>query len=110
LLKWPWRRFEAFYEAHAKRLAVKQAVDHRNAMVTGLWANSNLDDGKDTRKQFLTEIDNSLDETLATIYGKKEPEIDFNTDPFFAAMKLPDEGNVPDRTTTTEDIEVDQVD
>ena len=89
---------------------MEHATDHKNAMIAGLWANSNLDDGKNTRNQALESIENSYNETVAIIYSDhKSEEIDFQTDPFFKAMKLPDDpGSVPDRTTKKE-IHVDQV-
>lgn len=80
-------------------------------MVAGLWANTNLDDGKQTRRNALQEIENTFQDQLNVIYsGKKEPDIDYNN-PFFAAMKVPElpgeEEASPVHTTTTDD-DIDQ--
>ena len=42
-------KFEAFYQAHVKREALKAAENSKNAVVSGLWSNSNYDDNKNTR-------------------------------------------------------------
>lgn len=100
LQNWYWKKFEKLYEAHLKRKAVESAEATKNAMVSGLWGNSNFDDDKNTRKKALIEIENSYNEAVLNVYNKKKQvEIDFKEDPFFAAMKIPD---VPDRTTTIE--------
>jgi len=108
------------YEAHVKREAVERLTDVKNAMVAGLWANSNLDDGKNTRQKMLQDIEETFSSALHEIYTGRTPEVDVDlkNDPFFAAMKIPGEEpqeasstTVPDRTTTTEklrEIEVDQ--
>lgn len=77
--------------AHAKRSAVERIHEVKNAMVAGIWANSNYDDGEDTRKNLLAQVDSFVDSAIASIYGQEveEEEIDTNN-PFFAAMKLPE--------------------
>lgn len=93
------------YEAHSRRKAVETAFAWKNAMYSGLTANSNLDDDKGTKEQALRSIDDEFQNILVTIYnGEKDEEIDFQKDPFFAAMKLPGDPRLlePDRTTTTE--------
>lgn len=80
-------------------------------MISGLWSNSNLDDGKNTREDALKSIENTYNDIVASIYSEPKTEIDFKSDPFFAAMKIPgdpESGPVPDRTTTTDEIKVDQ--
>jgi hypothetical protein len=91
LILWPYKRFEAFYEAHLKRKAVDKLDAAKNALVSGLWSNPNLDDGKNTRQNILRQIEESFKDAIDSVYNKKEePDIDFKKDPFFAAMKLPD--------------------
>lgn len=101
----------------SKRKAIDRATDVRNAMIAGMWANTNLDDNKGTRSQHLEEIQHSYDQTVKEIYtGIREEDIDLNQDPFFAAMKVPgenllkpEESIVPDRTIKIDEITVDQV-
>lgn len=89
---WYWKKFEKFYEAHLKRKAVEDAARTKDAMVAGLWGNSNFDDDKNTRKKALSEIENSFEEAVLDVYDKNRHEkIEFKSDPFFKAMKLPDE-------------------
>lgn len=97
------------YVAHSKRLEVERATDVKNAMISGLWSNSNLDDGKNTREQALAEIEQNYQDILRTIYSSNfvAEEIDINTHPLFTAMNLdidqeptPIDAVVRDRTTT----------
>lgn len=80
------------YEAHSQRMAVVRVGELRNAMVSGVWSNSNYDDEKNTRETLLKRIDEFYDHAMRTIY--KDPNlhveaIDYDNDPFFAAMKRP---------------------
>ena len=106
----PWRLFEELYKAHAKRKSIESAEATRNAMIGGLWANSNFDDDKGTRDKAIRDINQSFYDTITSIYNGDAEEIDLKEDPFFAAMKLPDipgEMSVP-TTTTDSVIDVDQ--
>jgi len=84
-------------------------------MISGIWANTNLDDDSQTKSKVLTQIEEDFQKALIDIYNgvgvAESDKIDW-TDPFFAAMKLPpDEPGipVPDRTTTKEEkFEIDQ--
>lgn len=105
----------------SKRKAIERATEVRNAIIAGLWANTNLDDNKGSRSRALEEIQNNYDDTIEEIYiGIRREDIDLNDDPFFAAMKVPgdellkakdSQQPVPDRTTdyNSESIGVDQV-
>lgn len=93
-MSWPWKRFETLYSAHTKRIAVEEATQIRNAMIAGLWANTNLDDEKNTRSLALEQIEESHREAIAHIYAydsleEQEPDI-LKTHPLFTAMKLED--------------------
>ena len=91
------------YQAHCRRLEVDRATDVKNAMISGLWSNSNLDDDKNTRQNALTEIEESYQETIRLIYSREsteDPEIDIDELPFFKAMNFDWAEAVPDRTTT----------
>lgn len=90
---WPWRKFEAFYESHAKRTAAIRVIELKHAMISGAWANSNYDDGKSAREDLLRKIDEFAESAIAGIYeqkvqGEYKDEADM-TNPFFAAMKVP---------------------
>lgn len=118
-MAWPSTRFEALYEAHVKRKAVESIEKVKYAMISGVWANTNLDDekaGENKRQRLLEEIEDNYNTALKDLYNadkerKVESEIDWS-DPFFAAMKGPANPNepatpdqatpVPDRTTTTD--------
>ena len=74
-----------------KRRAVNEARDVKNAMISGLWSNSNYDDNKRTRQKALSDIENSYQEAVNVIYNGVE-SFDVNIDqPFFAAMNLDDD-------------------
>lgn len=105
----------------SKRKAIERATDVRNAIIAGLWANTNLDEKQGARQQALEEIQSNYDDTIEEIYtGMRREDIDLSTDPFFAAMKVPGDEllkvkdspqPVPDRTTdyNSDSIGVDQV-
>ena len=80
-------------------------------MVAGLMANTNLDDGQQTRQNILNGIEEKHLETIFTIYnGKRDEELDFSGDPLFAKVpRLDSDKKSPVPTTdTTEDLEIDQ--
>lgn len=111
-MAWPWKRFEAMYDSHLKRKAVEAATLVKNAMISGLWSNSNFDDDKGTRTKALDEIEENFAEAVTRVYngGTSDYDIDWD-DPFFAAMKLPPQPGEPvpaNLPTTTTDFEIDQ--
>lgn len=114
LYEWPWKKFEALYEAHIKREQSQRALSERNAWITGLLANTNLDDGKSTKKNMLDNIDNTYENTLKSIYNiEDDNEIDFKNDPFFKAIKSPGQETWRDTTdseptTDKPEIDIDQ--
>lgn len=78
------------FEAFLKRKAVLEAKEIKNAMISGLWANTNYDDNKNTRQKALKDIEESYQEAISIIYnGPEEFEIDMDQ-PFFKAMDLDD--------------------
>ena len=79
------------YEAFARRQAISEIMDRKNAMIAGVWANPNFDqEGKaDLRGNFISKIDNIFEEAIDRIHGVI-PEVDLESDPFLAAMKMPD--------------------
>ncbi len=77
------------FEAHAKRQAVERMHLIKNAIVSGLWGNSNYDDENNTREKALSEIDTNFEQAMAAVYEGADKEID-KDDPFFGAMKVPE--------------------
>ncbi len=74
------------FESFMKRKAVDEAREVKNAMICGLWSNSNYDDNKNTRKKALSDIENNYQEAINIIYnGVESFEIDMDQ-PFWAAI------------------------
>jgi hypothetical protein len=71
-------------EAHAKREAAELSSKVKNAMITGLWANPNYDDNKQTRRRAIEDIESSHREVIRVLYGKIDSQEDITkTHPFF---------------------------
>jgi len=91
----PWQKFEALYTAHIRRDSVKTLTDIRNAQISGLWANTNLDpqkEGENPRGEILEKVYENYIDSIKKVYNqfdeKKDSGIDWD-DPFFKAMKVP---------------------
>jgi hypothetical protein len=95
-----------FYDAHVKRLAAEQIEARRLSTVSGLLGNSNFDGNQETMKR----VEEDFDTVIDSIYGVKEKKVDFASDPFFAAMDLPDADGVKpeDETGFKYRYEIDQ--
>lgn len=88
------------FESHARRQATERTLATKDAIVSGIWANTNLDH-ENQRKSVLEDIDRGFDLAIKSIYGEKvEEEIDMNN-PFFAAMQVPE----IDQEITTQEVE-----
>lgn len=72
-----------------KREIAESLERRRDDMISALWANSNYDDDKGTRKNAIEEITNNFDEAIAQIFGAKQAEEDEIDDdnPFFQAAQ-----------------------
>lgn len=57
-------------------------------MITGLYANTNLDDGKDTRQTIISNMEENFRAAIESLYDPKE-EKDLKDNPFFDAMNVP---------------------
>lgn len=67
------------FEAFMKRRAVDEAREVKNAMISGLWSNSNYDDNKNTRKKALKDIEENYQEAINIIYnGAEEYEVKYD--------------------------------
>ena len=60
------------FEAFMKRRAVDEARELKNAMISGLWSNSNYDDNKNTRKKALQDIEENYQSAINIIYNGPE--------------------------------------
>lgn len=76
-------------------MAVDRCNAVKDAIVAGIWGNSNYDPQKEgqegARRQILEQIEDQFQNAIRSIYtGKpaKDDEIDWD-DPFFAASKAP---------------------
>jgi len=113
----PWQKFEALYQAHIRREAVEEITNVRNAQISGLWANTNLDpqkEGENPRGKLLQDVYQSYVDSVKRVYNQYEEKEDSDyinwDDPFFKAMKVPsnpyyaDQSSLPhdDNLNTTE--------
>ncbi len=75
MLKWPWKRFEAFYISFLKRRAVFELEERKLALTTGIWANDGFNDEKGTRSQALDQLDEQFKEAARIVYmGRQDQE------------------------------------
>jgi hypothetical protein len=75
------------FEAHAKRTAVKHVREMKNAMISGIWGNSDIED----KKGSIARVEDFARSAIAEIYGTTQvDDVDFENDPFFKAMKVPE--------------------
>lgn len=73
LLDWSASKFEAFWEAYAKRKAIEGLDEYRTAMLTALHANSNIED--EARQNTLESIDARIAELTHKIqFGSDDEE------------------------------------
>lgn len=73
---------------------MEDASKVRNAMIAGLWGNSNFDDDKNTRQKALTDIEESFQRAVNYIYNETTEDDEHKEmmkDPFFAAINNSDE-------------------
>lgn len=81
------------YNAHARRITVERMDAVRNAVISGIWANTNIDDTKEQkglRADILQKLFDNHMESVRRVYGVETAEdLDLKSDPLFAAMKVP---------------------
>lgn len=102
LYEWHWRKFEAFYDAFAKRQIIEGLEARKNSIISGLYGNGNMEG--DALKKSLDEVENNFQNAVEMIYrGEDDSGLDQDTadSPFFSAMKIPE---IDDRT-----IDLDQM-
>lgn len=78
----------AFNLAFARRKTVDVMEARKLAMISGLYANTNLDDDKGTRSKIIGELEDQFAEAIANLYDP-QPEVELKGNPFFDAMNVP---------------------
>lgn len=93
LYDWPASKFEALYEAFAKRKVAEELSQRRALEMSALWGNSNYDSKEqpEIRQKLMEMVDEQYSTALRSLYEgnletKQEEDIDWD-DPFFAASK-----------------------
>ena len=105
----PWKLAEQLLESHARRKAADRATRTKDALISGVWSNSNYDSNQEgkaaPRTKFIDAIEDSHEKAMRMIYGgdphDQAAEIDQN-DPFWAAMKKGE--NVADMTDEDKEL------
>lgn len=59
------------------------------AIITGLYANTNYDDGKQTRTRAIHDMEDNFREAIISLYDPETKEEDLDKDPFFEAIDIP---------------------
>lgn len=101
-MRWPWRRFEAFFDRHLRRKAQVDIEHQRGLMIAAINANSNYDgDEKINAEKIkrIESIESAANEAIARLWdsvtgAREQEEFDpFEDDPLFKSMKrLPPAG------------------
>lgn len=103
-MRWPWRRFEAFFDRHLRRKAQIDIEHQRALMIAAINANSNYDGDRqvqDEKIKRIEAIESAANEAISRLWdsinktgASKEREYDpFEDDPLFKSMKrLPPAG------------------
>jgi hypothetical protein len=92
-MRWPWRRFEAFFDRHTRRKARAQIEAHRDGLIMAINANSNYDgkenaDAKTERIRGLIDSSKIEIEILyAGIDGRPEEPDPFAGDDLFRPLR-----------------------
>lgn len=87
-MEWPWQRFDAFFQAFARRKAVESLEARKLAMLSGLHGNSNMS-GDDLGKA-VEQLEESFKTATNAIYGLVDEEEIDQSNPFFGQIKVPE--------------------
>jgi hypothetical protein len=92
-MRWPWRRFEAFFDRHLRREARRAIEAQRDRLIAAINANPTWDEksNQELRKKRLEDIIESSRAAIEGIYSDdvEEPAEDaFDVDPLFRPLKL----------------------
>jgi hypothetical protein len=91
MFDWPASKFEALYEAYAKRKIADSLSARRDIEISALWGNTNMDNEKtpNLRQDLMNALDDQYSNAIAYLYGEIDPaqdETDWD-DPFLAPTK-----------------------
>lgn len=92
-MRWPWRRFEAFFDRHTRRKARGQIEAHRDGLIMAINANTNYDgkenaEAKTTRIRELVESSKYEIELLySDLDGRPEEPDPFADDDLFRPLR-----------------------
>jgi hypothetical protein len=76
--------------AYAQRTAAQRVNEIKNAMVSGIWANTDFNEGNE-RSSALEKVEEFAANAIDSIYGDRHDEVEIDMDaPFFQAMKVPE--------------------
>lgn len=94
MLGWPWKRFEKFYEAFARRKIVEELTQRKLLTISSFYSNPNYDSKEVNRDDMIKKLEAQFAELIDNIYlptidlkGAKEFE-DTSNDAFFAAINV----------------------
>ena len=95
MLSWPWKRFEKFYEAFAKRQIAEELTQRKLLLISAFYANTNYDSAEAKRDEVVRGIEQQFAGLIDNIYapvidfGKvaEEQDSSFDSD-LFRAMKV----------------------
>lgn len=94
MLNWPWKRFEKFYEAFAKRKIADELTHRKLLLISSFYANPNYDSKEVNRDDIIKKLEEQFAELIDNIYVpaidlKSASDLDDTTDSaFFAAMNI----------------------
>lgn len=90
-MQWPWRRFEAFYDSHQKRLQVEDMKERKQMMIQALYSNSNWDgeENNSKRNDHIKLLEEQFRDFVVSLYnGSTESEqIELESNPFLSATE-----------------------
>lgn len=94
MLSWPWKRFEKFYEAFAKRQIAEELTQRKLLLISAFYSNSNYDAEEVNREDMVRKLESDFSDLIANIYapvidvGRGSNEPDLEDTPFFKAMNV----------------------
>lgn len=76
MLSWPWKRFEKFYEAFAKRQVADELTKRKLMTIAAFYANSNYDSAEVKREEIIRSVEKQYQNLIDTVYA---PAIDIGS-------------------------------
>lgn len=69
MLNWPWKRFEKFYEAFAKRQIAEELTQRKLLVISAFYANTNYDSKEANREDTISKIEKQFSALIDSIYA-----------------------------------------